>query len=113
MFSHGENIEEYFKAIGDVDIMHHYRNYKIHMHENGKMYRLSEYIGDLGRITNTMELDVESPFRVPGDKKGWKSIYFLNLYEHWSIHFKYRPGPTRTLIEIMATYSFGIFLDMK
>ena len=79
MFSHGENIEEYFKAIGDVDIMHHYRNYKIHMHENGKMYRLSEYIGDLGRITNTMELDVESPFRVPGDKKGWKSIYFLNF----------------------------------
>jgi hypothetical protein len=34
------------------------------------VYRLSEYIGDLGRISNTLELDIESPFRVPGEMEG-------------------------------------------
>lgn len=69
MFSHGENIEAYLKAVGESQIGHHYHNYKIHVHENGKMYRLSEYVGELGRVTNTMELDVLSPFRLPGEKE--------------------------------------------
>jgi hypothetical protein len=37
MFSHGDNIEAFFKAVGDSEICHHYRHYKIHMHENGKV----------------------------------------------------------------------------
>ena len=77
MFSHGENIEAYLKAVGESQIGHHYHNYKIHVHENGKMYRLSEYVGELGRVTNTMELDVLSPFRLPGEKEGMTKCFIL------------------------------------
>ena len=79
MFSHGENIEAYLKAVGESQIGHHYHNYKIHVHENGKMYRLSEYVGELGRVTNTMELDVLSPFRLPGEKEGMTNAGFYKI----------------------------------
>jgi hypothetical protein len=69
VFEHGENLDEFFKAVGDSQIHHEYKHYKIHVHEDGKKYRLSEYIGDLGRFSNCLELDVEAPFRVPGDKE--------------------------------------------
>jgi len=70
VFDHGENIDTFFKAVGESEFGHHYEHYKIHFHEEGKVYHMSEYFGDLGRITNRMELDVESPFRVPGEKEG-------------------------------------------
>ncbi len=70
IFDKGENIETYYKTIGESEIIKHLKEYKVHMHVNGKVYRMSEYYGDLGRFSNSMELDVEMPFRVPGDKEG-------------------------------------------
>jgi len=29
-----------------------------------------EWFGDLGKVHNAMKADVESPYRVPGDKPG-------------------------------------------
>jgi hypothetical protein len=46
------------------------KNYRVHMYANGKNIRMSEYIGDFGRISNEMVLDREVPFRVPGDRPG-------------------------------------------
>ena len=40
------------------------------MYVNGRNIRMSEYMGDMGRFSNDMELDHEVPFRVPGDKEG-------------------------------------------
>ncbi len=36
VFDHGENLEAYFKAIGE-DVTHDNRDYKLHMHEDGKV----------------------------------------------------------------------------
>ena len=57
------------------DVVHHYKHYKLHMFVDDNQegcYRICEYIGDLGRFSNSMELDVETPFRVPGEKEGKK-----------------------------------------
>jgi len=69
-FDKGENIETFYKTIGRSDLVKNFKDYKVHMHVNGKSYRMSEYVGELGRICNSMELDHEMPFRLPGDKEG-------------------------------------------
>ena len=83
MYEKGENIEAYYKAIGKTDLIKNFKDYKVHMYVNGKNIRMSEYIGDYGRICNDMELDMEVPFRVAGDRKGsnfgilnWESLNF-------------------------------------
>ena len=66
-----ENVEAYYNAIGRSDLVKHFKDYNIHMYMSGKNIRMSEYIGDFGRICNDMELDLEVPFRVSGDKTGY------------------------------------------
>ena len=80
MFEKGENIEAYYKAIGKTDLIKNFKDYKVHMYVNGKNIRMSEYIGDYGRICNDMELDMEVPFRVAGDRKG-SNFGIFNLRE--------------------------------
>jgi hypothetical protein len=36
----------------------------------GDTLHMLEWFGDLGKVSNEMKLDVEGPFRVPGDKEG-------------------------------------------
>ena len=48
----------------------HYKLFQVHMRVSGRTIHMSEYMGEMGRFANDMELDHEVPFRVPGDKEG-------------------------------------------
>ena len=72
IFDKGENIDAFCRAIGRSEIVNHFQNYKVHMHMHGNHIRMSEYVGELGRFSNSMELDVETPFVSHGDSDGKK-----------------------------------------
>ena len=65
-----ENIEAFCKAVGKADSIPHFKDYRMHIFENGNTYRISEFIGDLGRFSNTMQLDEECLVKVPGGEEG-------------------------------------------
>ena len=65
-----ENIEAFCKAVGKADAIPHFKDYRMHIFENGNTYRISEFIGDLGRFSNTMQLDEECLVKVPGGEEG-------------------------------------------
>jgi hypothetical protein len=44
IFDHGENLEAFFKATGDDSIHRDYTDYKMHMHENGKVFQFNDYV---------------------------------------------------------------------
>jgi hypothetical protein len=70
IYDRGENVEAYLKAVGDSDLIKYMDLYKIHIGKKGKTVFFSEYYGDRGYYPNTLELDVETTFRCPGDKRG-------------------------------------------
>ena len=70
IFDKGENIDAFYKAIGRSEMVEHFKHYKVHMHMHGNHMRMSEYIGELGRFSNSMEMDVEMPFVTHGDTNG-------------------------------------------
>jgi hypothetical protein len=70
IFEKGENLEAYFKAIGDESILEHLGSYKVHICKTGTSVCTSERYGDLGQFRNTFELDVEGPYFCLGDKRG-------------------------------------------
>jgi len=49
------------------------------MRVEGRHMHMSEYMGEMGRFANDMELDHEVPFRVPGDREGTKKLFY-----YWS-----------------------------
>ena len=70
IFESGENMNEFYKAIGKSDMVNHIKDFKLHTHMHGNHIRMSEYIGELGRFSNSMDLDVEVPFVIHGDTNG-------------------------------------------
>ena len=70
IFDSGENMNAFYKAIGKSEMVKHLKDFKLHAHMNGNHIRISEYIGELGRFSNSMELDAEVPFVIHGDKNG-------------------------------------------
>ena len=70
VFDKEENLEPYFKATGDLDMMSHMKDYKMHICVKGKQICFSDFYGEVGIFSNCMDLDVEMAFRAPGDKKG-------------------------------------------
>jgi hypothetical protein len=48
----------------------------------GDTLHMLEWFGDLGKVSNEMKLDVEGPFRVPGDKEGTRKMlcFYFNMF---------------------------------
>jgi len=74
-FERGENIEEFFKACGHPEMLNHSNDYKMYLCKKADSMNMIECFGDLGKAHNTIRLDVEAPFRVPGDKEGSEGSY--------------------------------------
>jgi hypothetical protein len=70
IFHQGENVESYFKSCGDSILIKYLDTYKIHIGKKGSTIFMSERFGDYAKCSNTIELEVETPFYIPGDKRG-------------------------------------------
>jgi hypothetical protein len=78
IFEKGENLESYFKATGDTNMLTQMDCYKMHLRMSGNTLHMIERLGDLGTFSNILEMGVEAPFFCPRDKKG---IHLLFIYE--------------------------------
>lgn len=78
-FVKGENVENFFKATGSPEMIQHYKNYRVYFQRKGDTLNMLEWFGDLGKVHNAMKADVESPYRVPGDKPDADGSYKLIL----------------------------------
>ena len=70
IFDSGENIDAFYKANSKTEMVKHFKHYKVHMHMHGNHMHMSEYIGELGQFSNSMDLDVEVPFVTHEDADG-------------------------------------------
>ena len=70
VFDRQENLEPYFKATGDMNMWPHMKDYKMHIYLRGKQICFSDFYGEMGKFSNCMDLEVEMPFRAPGDREG-------------------------------------------
>jgi hypothetical protein len=69
-FEKGENVEEFCKATGHPDMAKHLTDYRMYLWKTGDVMNMAEWFGDLGKVRNTIRLDVEAPFKTPFDKEG-------------------------------------------
>ena len=83
VFDKEENLEPYFKATGDLDMMSHMKDYKMHICVKWKQICFSDFYGEMGKFSNCMDLDIEMPFRALGDKEGNLKFHH-NLHEYCS-----------------------------
>ena len=72
-----ENLESYLKATDDGKLLKYMDSYKMHVSKHGGHLFLVERYGDLDTCSNTLELEVDSPYLIPGDKKGKELIRVL------------------------------------
>lgn len=70
IFHRGENVDSYFTATGHRELLNHMHLFKIHIGKKGSTMFYSEHFGDYGHFSNTLELDVETPFFGPGCRSG-------------------------------------------
>jgi len=72
IYEKGENVESYLESTGCGFLYKYIDTYKIHVSRHGNTYIFKERYGEYGTISNTLELDVDTPFYVPCDIKGGK-----------------------------------------
>ena len=70
IYHEDENLESYLNATGDSMLMKYMDTYKMHVSKHGAHLFIIERYGDLATCSNTIELEIDSPYLIPGDKKG-------------------------------------------
>ena len=72
IFERGDNIESYLNATGCSHLRKYMDTYKIHVSKHGGHMFIKKRFGDFADISNTVELEVESPYFSPGEDRRTK-----------------------------------------
>ena len=77
IFNDSDNLISYMNATNCSILVKYIDSYKMHVSKHGDHLFIVERFGDYATCSNTIELEVDSPYYEPGDQKGFlETIYF-------------------------------------